>query len=84
MRLIMEAQREISLARNEALVGTEQKVLIDRAEGDQLVGRTAHDAPEIDNEVFLPFRPEIRPGTFCQVEIVESTEYDLYARWRSP
>ena len=81
---VMEAQREISLARNETLVGTEQRVLIDRVEADQLVGRTAHDAPEIDNEVFLPFRPEIGPGTFCQVEIVESTEYDLYARWRQP
>jgi ribosomal protein S12 methylthiotransferase len=82
LAVIMEAQREISLARNEALVGTEQRVLIDRIEGDQFVGRTAHDAPEIDNEVFLPFQPGIGPGTFCQVEVVESTEYDLYARWR--
>jgi ribosomal protein S12 methylthiotransferase len=82
LAIIMEAQREISLARNEALVGTEQKVLIDRIEGDQLVGRTMHDAPEIDNEVFLPFQPGMGPGTFCNVEVVESTEYDLYARWR--
>ncbi len=81
--LVMEAQREISLARNEALVGTVQTVLIDRTDGDQLVGRTAHDAPEIDNEVYLPFRPDIRPGTFCQVDVVESAEYDLFARWRS-
>jgi ribosomal protein S12 methylthiotransferase len=81
---VMEAQRDISLARNEALVGTIQTVLIDRVEGDRLVGRTAHDAPEIDNEVFLPFRAEIQPGTFSPVEIVECTEYDLYARWRFP
>jgi ribosomal protein S12 methylthiotransferase len=81
--LVMEVQREISLTRNETLVGTVQTVLIDRVEPDQLVGRTAHDAPEIDNEVFLPFRPDIRPGTFSSVDIVESTEYDLYARWRS-
>ena len=80
--LVMEAQRDISLSRNEGLVGTEQTVLIDRAEGDQLVGRTAHDAPEIDNEVFLPFRPGVQPGTFCRVDIVGATEYDLYARWR--
>jgi ribosomal protein S12 methylthiotransferase len=82
--LIMAAQREISLARNEALVGTIQTVLVDRVEGDHLVGRTAHDAPEIDNEVYLPFRPEFERGTFCDVEIVESTEYDLFGRWRSP
>jgi ribosomal protein S12 methylthiotransferase len=81
--LVMEVQREISLTRNETLVGTVQTVLIDRVEADQLVGRTAYDAPEIDNEVFLPFRPDIRPGTFSSVDIVESTEYDLYARWRS-
>jgi ribosomal protein S12 methylthiotransferase len=84
LALIMEAQREISLARNEALVGTEQRVLIDRVEGDQLIGRTEHDAPEIDNEVFLPFRADMLPGIFCPVEIVENSEYDLYARWRSP
>ncbi len=84
MELIMEAQQEISLARNDALVGTKQTVLLDRVEGNQFVGRTAHDAPEIDNEVYLPLRRGVLPGTFCQVEIVESTEYDLYARWRSP
>jgi ribosomal protein S12 methylthiotransferase len=82
LALVMEAQREISLERNEALVGKEQMVLVDRVEGDQLIGRTEHDAPEIDNEVYLPFRPGIPPGTFCRVEVVESVEYDLFARWR--
>jgi len=75
--VIMELQREISEARNEALVGTRQNVLVDRAEQGRFVGRTQHDAPEIDNEVLLVSDFPLRVGTFCDVEIVESYEYDL-------
>jgi len=34
----MELQQEISDAKNDALIGTTQKVIIDRVEGDQFVG----------------------------------------------
>ncbi len=75
---IMEIQREISLARNESLIGTVQKVLIDRKEDGRFVGRTAADAPEIDNEVYVRSDRELAAGTFCDVEIVEASEYDTY------
>jgi len=77
---IMEAQREISEERNEQLIGTRVKVLIDRREGEQLVGRTAHDAPEIDNEVFVTTSGRHAPGDFCDVEITGATAYDLLGR----
>ncbi|HUI64762.1 MAG TPA: 30S ribosomal protein S12 methylthiotransferase RimO [Bacteroidota bacterium] len=77
---IMEAQREISLARNEALVGSRVKVLIDRVEGEFRVGRTEHDAPEIDNEVFVRSDRALDLGSFCDVDIHDATEYDLYGR----
>ena len=75
---IMQAQQAISLERNEALVGTIQRVLIDRVEGERGVGRTASDAPEIDNEVTVESDPPPRPGTFWDVEIVDASEYDVY------
>ncbi|MFM8564889.1 MAG: 30S ribosomal protein S12 methylthiotransferase RimO, partial [Bacteroidota bacterium] len=48
---VMEVQREISLERNEALIGQTMTVIIDRAEGDAYIGRTEFDSPDVDNEV---------------------------------
>ena len=75
---IMELQQEISERKNAALVGTTQRVLLDRVEGSRLVGRTERDAPEIDNEVFVTSDGPLRAGEFCSVRIDDATEYDLY------
>jgi ribosomal protein S12 methylthiotransferase len=76
----MEIQKGISVERNEALVGSRLRVLIDRAEDGLYVGRTEQDAPEIDNEVFVSAPGPLTPGTFTDVEIHDATEYDLYGR----
>ena len=76
----MELQKDISAERNEALVGSRLRVLIDRVEGGLYVGRTEQDAPEIDNEVFVTATETLSPGTFSDVEIHDATEYDLYGR----
>jgi ribosomal protein S12 methylthiotransferase len=78
--VIMELQKDISAERNEALVGSRLRVLIDRVEGGICVGRTEQDAPEIDNEVFVTGSGTLTPGTFSDVEIHDATEYDLYGR----
>jgi len=78
--VIMEIQKEVSAERNESLVGSRVRVLIDRAEGGMFVGRTELDAPEIDNEVFVSAPGPLTPGTFSDVEIHDATEYDLYGR----
>ncbi|MBI5473849.1 MAG: 30S ribosomal protein S12 methylthiotransferase RimO [Ignavibacteriae bacterium] len=78
--LVMELQQGISEAKNSALIGTTQKVIVDRAEGDQFVGRTERDAPEIDNEVYISGDAMLHSGDFCQVAIESASEYDLYAR----
>ena len=77
---IMEAQKEISEARNFSLVGSRVRVLIDRVEDGVSVGRTEHDAPDIDNEVYVTAPGPLTPGTFSDVEIHDATEYDLYGR----
>jgi ribosomal protein S12 methylthiotransferase len=78
--VIMELQKDISAERNEALVGSRLRVLIDRVEGGLYVGRTEQDAPEIDNEVYVTATGGLIPGTFSDVEIHDATEYDLYGR----
>ena len=75
---LMDLQREISLRKNEALVGKTLRVLIDRREDGMLVGRTEFDSPEVDNEVYVVDDPEVTPGDFVEVVIAEATEYDLH------
>ena len=45
---IMEIQREISLERNESLIGQTLAVIIDRTEGETFIGRTEFDSPDVD------------------------------------
>ena len=77
---VMELQKEISQNKNDLVVGTRQKVLIDRVDGDIYAGRTERDAPEIDNEVLVHTGHRLHVGTFCDVEIVDAYEYDLIGR----
>ncbi len=77
---LMAIQQEISLEKNEAKIGQNLKVLIDRKEGGYFVGRTEYDSPEVDNEVLIPADPYfLRQGDFVQVRIERAAEFDLYA-----
>jgi ribosomal protein S12 methylthiotransferase len=76
---IMAAQQDISLELNGELMGKQLKVLIDRREGDYWIGRTEYDSPEVDNEVLIQGEgPKI--GEFCQVEIYDTAEFDLFGK----
>ena len=76
---IMELQQQISAARNKTMTGKVVKVIIDRREGLFLVGRSQHDSPEVDQEILINATGNIEPGTFIDVKITGSTEFDLYA-----
>ena len=78
---IMAVQQDISLELNQAKVGKQYKVLIDRVEKDHFVGRTEFDSPEVDNEVLITAKDEyLRIGDFVNVEIESAAEFDLYAK----
>lgn len=78
---IMDLQEGISESRNEQLVGTRQRVLIDRKESGFFVGRTQYDSPEVDNEVLVPAMENyLRIGDFAEVEITGATAFDLEAK----
>jgi ribosomal protein S12 methylthiotransferase len=77
---LMELQAGISLDLNQARVGKIYKVLIDRKEGGQFIGRTEFDSPEVDNEVILDAGQEyLRIGDFLNARITGATEFDLMA-----
>jgi ribosomal protein S12 methylthiotransferase len=75
---VMELQESISLAINQARVGQNLKVLIDRVEGGNFVGRTEFDSPEVDNEVLISAEEHyLRVGDFAQITITGASEFDL-------
>ena len=78
--VIMEVQQEISLEKNQELVGKTLKVLIDRTEGENFVGRTEFDSPEVDNEVVIKNTAEnfVRIGDFANIKIKSADHFDLY------
>jgi len=76
---IMALQQEIAAARNAAMTGSTMRVIIDRKEGLFHVGRSQHDSPEVDQEILVTGLKNIEPGTFIDVKITGSTEFDLYA-----
>lgn len=77
---IMDLQQGISWALNQKRVGGTFKVLIDRKEGGQFIGRTEFDSPEVDNEVLLDAKENyLRIGDFISAKVTEATEFDLIA-----
>jgi tRNA A37 methylthiotransferase MiaB len=53
-------------------------LFVDRTEGNDAVGRSEWDAPEIDQEVVIHGAASIAPGVFVQVRITDSAEFDLF------
>ena len=77
---LMALQQEISSELEAEQVGTIQKVIVDRKEGDYYVCRTEFSSPEVDPEVLIPAHEKhLRVGTFHRVLITNSEEFDLYA-----
>jgi ribosomal protein S12 methylthiotransferase len=76
---LMAIQARIAESKGQALVGSDQEVMVDGpAPGfpGLQCGRTAGHAPEVDGTVYL-HGPKVPPGTFARVRIREAFEHDL-------
>lgn len=78
---LMRLQQQISADVQQGKVGKQLPVVIDREEGDYLVGRTEYDSPEVDPEVLIKKVDALglRPGMFCRAYIESADDFDLYA-----
>jgi len=80
---IMDLQSAISRKKNEALIGTIQRVMIDNldSESGQFTGRTQAHAPEVDGIVYLDglmlSNKTVRLGDMMGVRIFGALDYDL-------
>ncbi|MFV0143505.1 MULTISPECIES: 30S ribosomal protein S12 methylthiotransferase RimO [Empedobacter] len=78
---IMEIQSQISYDLNQEKIGKQFRVMIDRKEGDNFIGRTEYDSPDVDNEVLISAIDTYLPvGDFVNVEIIEAYEFDLIGK----
>ena len=76
---IMEIQSQISWELNQAKIGQEYKVVIDRKEGNYFVGRTEYDSPDVDNEVRIDAtKTYLKTGEFAKIKVIEAEDFDLY------
>ena len=87
---IMAIQQQISSEILSQMVGTEQRIVIDREEQDYYIGRTEYDSPEVDCEVLIEkeamrqegdgARKRLKTGEYYNVIITKSEDFDLYAQ----
>lgn len=81
---LMTLQQDISSERNASLYGSVIKVILDREEENNWIGRTEYDSPEVDNEIIINKAEGIntnftlKTGSFVNVRISGSDMYDLF------
>ncbi|MFP6890135.1 MAG: MiaB/RimO family radical SAM methylthiotransferase [Nitrospinota bacterium] len=80
LRRLLSLQEEIQAGMNAALVGGRCEVFVEGVTAEGLLrGRTRHQAPEVDGEVFL-HETEAGTGEIIDCEILDTDRVDLIAR----
>lgn len=75
---LMTLQAGISLRRNQARVGSVEKVLVtDVGEDGLILGRSHREAPETDGEILFTGKEMPEIGSFVRVRLTEADTYDL-------
>jgi ribosomal protein S12 methylthiotransferase len=72
---LQELQNSIMLEKNESLINSTMSVLIDEIDGENYIGRTEFDSPEVDNIVRVEGKSEV--GKFEKVLITNANEFEL-------
>ena len=81
--IAMELCRNISLERNEKMIGKTLTVMAEGFEDNLYFGRSGGESVEIDPKIYFGAHRDLNPGDFVEVEIKTADEYDLYGEERS-
>ena len=76
----MEQQNQISTHKLKNKIGQTLEVLIDESNGNEAIGRSHADAPEIDGHVIIDNAGDLNLGDQVKVLIESSGDYDLWGR----
>ena len=74
---LMELQQDIAFEIAEEKIGRTLKVIIDEFDGEQYVGRTEYDSPEVDCNVYIPSQIPLEIGKVYSVKIDAAEGFDL-------
>lgn len=77
---LMSIQREISFERLQALIGTEQEVVVEGQSDEHeyvVKGRMWSQAPEIDGQIYISALNPLTVGQVVKVLITDAHDYDL-------
>lgn len=77
LQIIMDVQESISQDLQDSKVGEVFKVIIDREDEDYYVGRTQWDSPEVDPEVLIEKKLQMKVGEFYNVRITQALPFEL-------
>ena len=77
MAELMMTQESNAYATAEEMVGSTQKVIIDRLETDYYIGRTQYDSPEVDPEVIIYSEDDLQIGEFYDINISDTEDFNL-------
>ena len=75
---LMRIQQNISAEIEAEKIGTTMSVVVDRTEGEYFVGRSEFCSPEVDPEVLIPLKYQLKIGNMYNVRIYDADEFDLY------
>lgn len=75
---LMEAQSEVSLRKNESLIGTIHDGFIEGRENGSYIARIPTQAPEVDGYTHIKHAGELTVGDPVCIKITGSDIYDLY------
>ncbi len=75
----MAKQASISAAKLQRKIGKTLKALVDHADANGAIARSAADAPEIDGVVRIRDGQKLKPGQFVDVRVEAAGEHDLVA-----
>ncbi|RQD79529.1 MAG: 30S ribosomal protein S12 methylthiotransferase RimO, partial [Halanaerobium sp. MSAO_Bac5] len=75
---LLKIQQEISLEKNRELLEKELEVIIEAKNEDYYLARSRFDAPEIDNQIYIPIENnELEIGNIYYALITEAYHYEL-------
>lgn len=76
--IAMKLLQELSLKRNEAMVGKTVKVITEGFEDNLYYGRSGGESIEIDPKIYFGAHRDLDAGDFINVKIKSAEMYDLY------
>jgi ribosomal protein S12 methylthiotransferase len=74
----MRHQQAISLEKQRAKIGKRISAIIDEVTPKRAIGRTSHDAPEIDGIIVLSSRKPLAVGDIVTAKVKHAEAYDLH------